>query len=116
MLDQVKTGKPAISGNETISSKPKIDFSKDPFAHTQFLFNLFDGAREMGRPKNAAFYIRRIGETLIGPMTEEVAEKLRIAKEWTAWATEYEEINGRDSLLDRKHPIYLRAMKRLGHI
>ncbi|MGM4892013.1 hypothetical protein AB7828_05675 [Tardiphaga sp. 215_C5_N2_1] len=100
-----------VSMSKIEDQSNKVDFDKQPFARIEFLLELLTVAYEIGRPANVAFYIRRIGETLIGPMDAALHNKLAAANEWLHWATKYEEINGSDSLLNRNHPVYIRVQK-----
>jgi hypothetical protein len=79
-----------------------------------FLFRMLKSAREIGRLEGAAHYVKKIEDGYGGNLTTEQADLLKSAQEWVEWAIEYEQVNGKESILNRSHPTHLRALKMLG--
>lgn len=83
----------------------------NPFDEIRYFFRMIDFAKEIGRPSNAAHCIRKIEEMMVGPMEAVWAGRIASAKDWVLWATNYEFVHGKESLLDTSHPIHLRAIE-----
>lgn len=106
MLDEIKIQLPPVLDEE------KSEQLTSP-SRLAFFFKMFDSAKEIGRPETAAHYVRKIEEMAGGSMDLVTANRLAAAKEWVAWAIDYERIHGKQSLLDRTHPTHLRALSML---
>lgn len=79
-----------------------------------FLFRMLNSAREIGRPKTVAHYAKKIEDDYSEILDTEQADIVKSAKTWVEWATKYERVHGKESLLDRSRPTHLRALEMLG--
>ena len=84
--------------------------------YVESLLDRIDGMREIGRPSSVAHLISLVERRLDAGSAEGARTRLKDAKEWLAWATEYETANGPESLLDRSHPVHRWALAEIGRI
>ncbi|RWM14960.1 MAG: hypothetical protein EOR72_13860 [Mesorhizobium sp.] len=72
---------------------------------------LVDGIATMREVGSVGVVGRLLLEAREHPDSEQVVGEIARHEAWYEWATKYEQEHGRDSLLDRQHPVHINAME-----